>query len=201
VTGVVRFDLQFTVGEDANVRSHFDMAASGGPFTTAQLNAAAAQAVTSFGNNLKTVVGPNAFFSGAFCTDLSNPAAPQGFASGSVTGTGGTGPMTAETCTLINFKIARRYRGGHPRIYLPSAGQSQLLDSQKWLAAYVTASSGSWASFITQMQSFGGPPTLGNQVAVSYYIGGALRATPVVDVVTAAVCNAKPGSQRRRMLR
>jgi hypothetical protein len=201
VTGVVRFDLQFTVGEDANVRSHFDMAASGGPFTTANLNAAAAQAVTSFGNNLKTVVGPNAFFSGAFCTDLSNPAAPQGFASGSVTGTGGTGPMTAETCTLINFKIARRYRGGHPRIYLPSAGQSQLLDSQKWLAAYVTASSGSWASFITQMQSFGGPPTLGQQVAVSYYLGGALRGTPVVDPVTAAICNTKPGSQRRRMLR
>jgi hypothetical protein len=175
---------------------------------------------SSVASNWATNLGPLATVSVALtqveCIDLQNPSTIAGFWAGNHTGTRSPPDLTAETCVLINNHIARRYRGGKPRVYLPYGAANDLVSPQNWIGGFISGMQSAWNAFLAGITSFPGPPALSGQVAVSYFHGSTWhqnsvtgawkrvatqRATPLVDAVTSSTVNIKPGSQRRRMLR
>lgn len=159
---------------------------------------------------------PNVTLTEVLAQDLSSDTGAVGTATVSLTGDRSGGPLPAEVVSLINFVVARRYRGGKPRIYLPYGTDSDILDPQHWEAAFVTALTTAWGSFITDSFAAvwtGGGPL--EQVVVSYYLGSTgdltgtmpyirghtkptLRAAPVNYPITGFSVNPVPASQRRR---
>ena len=122
------------------------------------------------------------------------------------------------TAFLGSMKIARRYRGGKPRTYLPIGGAGKLQDAQTWTSAFVADIQAALNQIIADIAvTASGGCALGNLVNVSYYEGFVssqnpitLRwrtipkqrtAGPLVDPVTSWVAETRIGSQRRRNLR
>jgi len=63
-------------------------------------------------------------------------------------GTPGTAPTLA-ACILISHMIGSRYRGGHPRTYLPPSNAGNSGDGDTWSAGFVTTVDTDWKAFIT----------------------------------------------------
>jgi hypothetical protein len=76
--------------------------------------------------------------------------------------TPGTSPGTVPTlaaCILVSHKIGARFRGGHPRTYLPGSQASATADGDTWIASNVSNFQTRWDAFIstvkTDMQAAG----------------------------------------------
>jgi hypothetical protein len=216
VPGVLSLKFIHDVGEDANAVCVVHFEYSGAAPTPAEAASIASSANGAYITNLKPLLNTNYSLREIIVTDLSSSTGAVGQVSSGTPG-GLVGQiLTAETCALINFKIGRRYRGGHPRIYMPFGVQESLQDPQTWTAAFSGNVTTGWGNFVIAFQATPSPPTIGNQCNVSYYEGGdwvprepsgryvfvpKQRDTPLIDPVVSASCNAKPASQRRRMLR
>ena len=131
--------------------------------------------------------------------DLSSSPALPGSHVGSATGTSSSS-ISAGTAMLVKHIIARRYRGGHPRTYMPPPGSGSMTDDDRWTTAVVTAQQGYFDDFIGTLlgHSFTAN-TLDAYVNVSYYSGGSLRVTPVVDVIAGSIVVRTVATQRRRI--
>jgi hypothetical protein len=116
---------------------------------------------------------------------------------------------------VIQRKTARRYRGGHSRVYLPGMLASYLDDTEEaWDATQLANTETAWQGIEAAGQAVlhTNGHTDATPVVVSYYLGftnvlypsgryharPTLRATPEVDIVTAFGGNPRPCSQRRR---
>lgn len=110
--------------------------------------------------------------------------------------------VPANVCMVASMEIARRYRGGHPRKYLPwgTAGTYATGSTKDWDGAFVTDCQSKINSCLSAMHgTFGGGPTFDETVNVSYRNAGAVRPAAVVDVITSAVIRTRICSQRRRL--
>jgi hypothetical protein len=136
------------------------------------------------------------------CIDLSSVSSPIGQWVGSSNGSRLGGVLPAETALLINAHIARRYRGGKPRLYLPLGCQTDVLNPQSWSSSFLTAVATGFTNFFNAISGHTyGSLVITNAVNVSYYSAHTARPTPLVDPWTGFTINAMPASQRRRMNR
>lgn len=137
--------------------------------------------------------------------------------SGQWTGTesGGLGDslLPASAAVNVEFDIARRYRGGKPRIFFCPPGGGQMLDAGHWTSATVTAWNTGVTAFFAAIAALD-VGTVGalNHVNLSFYKGftnitnssGRTRAVPtyrdsaLVEAVESYSTKAEIGSQRRR---
>jgi hypothetical protein len=134
--------------------------------------------------------------------DLASTSGNSGLWNGAIGGTSTGAALTQGTATVLDFKIARRYRGGKPRTYLPSGRAADQNDLNTWTSTYQSAVDSAWTAFIAAVLAIGGTGiTLTQHVNVSYHTGGAIRPTPVVDNITAYSMALRISSQRRRIPR
>lgn len=129
----------------------------------------------------------------------------------------GSGPgqvQSAGVSFVIRKHILRRYRGGHPRVYIPGIAATRLATPTQWNAADVSAITSAYTTFIGACTANTNPAAIGTitHVNISYFQGftnhtfpsGRVKAiptprvTPLVDLVVGLGGNAVPGSQRRR---
>lgn len=131
---------------------------------------------------------------------------------------GGTltgGPLPAGTAVLINHHIARHYRGGKPRSYVPFGDDGMLQNPQTITAAFVASVQAAWSAFIASVKSVseGGTVLSPGQQNVSFYKGyeyeqygkpvkyrrvPLYRDTVTPDPITGFTVSNIPASQRRR---
>lgn len=212
VPEVLKFRIVWTVdGDPAAMTGHYFKYSGGPPSGTdcATMGSAAVSAGhTRFGPYALDTVGM------AECevTDLTSPTSAQG--------TGGTawaGSQTSMTppgaAVLVNHAIARRYRGGKPRTYLP-LGYSEVITSDGfWSNALVSGVDTAWGEWVADVIAASSGCSLTNIVNVSYFDGftnvpygsptkyrrvPTPRIPPVVDVITAHTTSKVIASQRRR---
>jgi hypothetical protein len=146
--------------------------------------------------------------------DLSTSSGAIGSSTTAHAGSRGGNMLDASACVIIKKHLSRRYRGGHPRTYLPAGIVSDVATPQTWAGALLASAAGAWVSLMAAIAAHtwsGG--TLLNEVNVSYYQGfhnvtlpsgrqtsrPTLRATPLVDNVASITANPNIGSQRRRL--
>jgi hypothetical protein len=114
-----------------------------------------------------------------------------------------TGDFLPSSAALVaTCEITRRYRGGHPRKYLPwgTAGTLASGSSRDWDSGFVTACASSFATMLSGMIGITeGGTTWATNVNVSYRSGGVVRSSAVVDPIVGIRIAPRICSQRRRL--
>lgn len=213
---VIRFDLRMTKGADSQVRDRFFMQYSGAGPTAADLTTLLNTLDTAWGTNIQPLQDAATTLTSVTATDLTSSTNPQVVKQEARTGTRVGSGLPAAVSPVLRFKINRRYRGSHPRLYLPAGVGTDTSTAQQWTTAFTAAVVAGWNAFIAAIQTT--PPTnIGtlSQVTLSYFQGftnktfpsGRSRpvptprpAGPVIDTVVSVTMNPNFGSQRRRNL-
>ena len=189
---------------------------TGGPPTAANCNGIATSVRTAWTNRLQNLTGTNINLTSVVVTDVASNTGAQGVDSTVVSGTYAGAPLAAGTAVLINHVIARRYRGGKPRTYLPAGSAAALSGPSDWTTAFANGLTANWNLFISDIIATGGAGiTIVDYRNIGFYSGYTLgpaqpggfrkkiatpRAAPVQDVISTSNVNLKPASQRRRNL-
>lgn len=215
---VIDIALDFALTATLKGSSRFYMLYTGGPPNGAQLNTLATDVSTTWSSDLNSLMTNEFELTQIVCTDLSSPSAARGEWTGSIAGGNSShAAVTLDTATLLNFQIARRYRGGKPKMFLPigTIGDISGDPPNTWGSTFIEAVDTGWGSFQTALKALTGiGMTLTNQVNVSYYSGFASVQNPVtkrwrniptprtgsaqIDAITNFTCNPTMSQQRRR---
>jgi len=186
---------------------------SGSAPTATDCTNLAASVESAWSGHLASLIGANIALNEVDVLDIATTAGLSGQWSGSAAGTA-SGPYVPIQCaTNIEFGIARRYRGGKPRMYLPPTATSNQYNDMTWSTGYVSACNSGAAAFFGAIEalSVGSMGTL-QHVNLSYYHGynnvevpdtrayakPTYRATAITDKVTGYYTKGLISSQRRR---
>lgn len=213
VSKVIRADFFLTVGANARVRDRIFFAFAGAGPNVADLNTLAGQISGAWLTNLVPQTNTGVTLTGITLTDLTSASGAQTVTSQSRVGTLAGVALSAGVAMVVKFKVARRYRGGHPRFYLPGRVAADLSTTTQWVAGSTSSLATAFAAFITGCEA-APPVNIGvlTHVNVSYFAGFTnktfpsgrtravpnVRVTPVQDPVTAYSVNQFIASQRRR---
>lgn len=108
----------------------------------------------------------------------------------------------ANVAMVASLEIARRYRGGHPRKYLPwgTSGTMASGSTRDWDPGFVADCQSKFDTLMSDLVGITeGGTTWDEIVNVSYVTAKARRATAQVDVVTSQIVRPRICSQRRRL--
>jgi hypothetical protein len=212
----VRVDLYYTIGEDLAAKNRFFLFYVGSAPTVAQLNTYAADISATWGADIAPSCTGDRKLTKVVVTDLTSSTAAVGEWVGSIAGTDLGQELPASMCVLSSLVIARRYRGGHPRIYWPMGAQPDMQDSQTWKSSSVTTFTTAINNFMMNVKAFVWPGGVSLDLNnVSYYEGftvhtgttgrarnvSTVRLAPVTDVVLSLDVRLGIASQRKRLLR
>jgi hypothetical protein len=215
VPNVLQVKFRHTLGSDLDCLVRLFFSYTG----TAPSNSVCATLASDFGgawnSHLKALCSADVTLNDMTVTDLTSATAGKGQTTESIVGTRSGTAFSANTAVLVNYGIARRYRGGRPRSYWPFFVDSDLGDPQTWVGGSVTAAQTAYDAFITACDAISESGTvIANHVNVSYYHGFAEstnpitgrtrdiptpRASAIIDTITSSNVSEKPASQRRRL--
>ena len=200
VPSVIKVDYQFQYGLNTNCHTHLFYHTTSTAVTATQLASFATKAATAWSTNLIDRMHNSVKLETVTTTDLGHAETAAGVATPNAVGTEPGSPLTAETAVLVSLRIARRYRGGHPRLYLPCGVAGDLQDPQHWSNTFTTNMQGRMGPWTSALLGLTAPDIVCDTLAsVSYYNDNAPRDTPVWDPVTSIQVQQIPGSARRRM--
>jgi hypothetical protein len=150
-------------------------------------------ALRAFYSNFTTFVGVRV-------TDLATDTGSVGESFENTTGTIDLFGVGAQMCMMVNYSIARRYRGGHPRTYYPGPAGSHLDTPQNWDSDVISAMETAVAALYGVLDTAAsGTTDLSGQVCVSYQDGDAWRVDNLVESITEAIVSGAVRTQRRRL--
>ena len=200
VPGVVRTAVEGTIAGSpfANI-FHWLMDTTSG-ITNAQATTIANSVYSHYATMISGLMGTDIIATACFATDLTSSSGGVGSAAGSSAGGNLPGGIPASTSVLVKHIISRRYRGGHPRTYLPPMSHVSLLDEKNWSGSSTANMQSAWDTFVSGVlgTSVSGN-TIDAHVNVSYHSGHALRPTPVIDNISGSVVEQPYATQRRRL--
>lgn len=214
VPKVLKNIINFAVGPDVSALTRFFLQYGGTAPTAAQLVTMAGALASAWGTNMSPMSSPGVAQNGVSIEDLSSATGAFGSDSSVHVGTRTGGILPAGSCLEIGWNIARRYRGGKPKQFLPCGTATDLNAVQQWTSTFISAITSAWTNFETAVLgaawASGGPLSFVN---VSYYQGftvvtnpithrarnvPTLRGTPVVDPIASFFVELSVASQRRR---
>jgi hypothetical protein len=168
--------------------------------------ALATSIATSWGLYIKSLCNVSVTLTNVVVTDINDTSGNQGSQPGAVVGTKVGAFLPANVAICATKVIPRRYRGGHPRMYLVGQVQEDTLDQRNWKGSTVSAVQAGLNSFLSAINT-AAPAGMGatEMVSVSYWytpVSGqppVLRTAPIIDKVTAFRVDSRIDSQRRRL--
>jgi len=211
---VIRLDFLQTLAADTAIRNRLFFSYSGTVSST-DLATLLGTASAAWGTQMVPNLTPAHSLNSIVGTDLQTSSGAQVINGTVRAGTNAGTPLPAGTALVLKFKIARRYRGGHPRFYLCGIATTSVGTGQTWAAATVSIFVTSITNLVSTIVTT--PPTAMGTLAhvnVSFFAGftnrtfpsgrvrpvPSVRVTPLVDAVLGYSGNPKFGSQRRRNL-
>lgn len=215
VPGVLRLDILYGGGADISAGSRVFFSYTGTAPTDATLDTMCTALNADWETLFTSLTPSETVFFGTRLTDLTTPASGRGEVAASAAGDRGTTLIPFGAAAVLDFKIARRYRGGKPRIYLPLGIDSDITGGYQWTSAFTGDVATAWTGFKAAVIAYSASGmTMSEQVAVSYYSGFTNEAYgtptkyrrvptlrgggPVTDVIFDHAVAAHIGSQRRR---
>lgn len=142
---------QHVAGHKANNILHF-FKGSTSPWTQSDAQTVANTLFTQWSNTWKNQHSSNVVYNSVAVVDLTNNtpvSATSVGASVTAIGTGNTSPSLA---LMVQFNIAKRYRGGHPRCYLIGFESGALTASEdQWISAALTAAASGFSTIMTNL--------------------------------------------------
>lgn len=216
VPSVVRTELFYTNNATTGtILNRLFFKYTGGAGTDTTMATLADNISGYWGTHVKSLVVDEAALSSVKCVDLSSATAPLGEYVTPVPGTSGGSSIPASTAFLVTYQIARRYRGGKPKSFLPIGAQSDLADVGAWSTTFISNVQTQWNAFIAAVLADTSAVTFTDQVNVSYYgppnvpitnpVTGrtrtvsTLRTVPLVDTIIGTTYEAELATQKRRI--
>lgn len=209
----VRVRLDYTNTDGFLAGSRFYLSYDGSAPSGANCATLASDIAAAWETHLSTSINAEWTLTEIDVLDIATLYGLSGQWTGSNAGAGSGAGVPAQCAINVEYNIARRYRGGKPRMFLPGGSASQLEDAGHWLGSFVTDINTVFAAFMAEIAglSIGSMGTLAH-VNLSYYYGftnhpnssGRERAIPtyraaaLVDTISGYSCKARLGSQRRR---
>jgi hypothetical protein len=145
--------------------AHFKYDNLGDAWTQANITLLATTVNTAWGTRIAPLAHSEVILQNVEATDIGQVAPAFGSSSTAKPGTSTLGtPLTTATCMVVSRHISRRYRGGHPRIYLPIGVSGDVQTQDSWTQAFVTQSQQAWANLVSDVRT-GIPAIGGNQVS------------------------------------
>lgn len=213
VPKTIRLDHNFTSSPNSNIFTR-NFIQYTGVLSLADANTWLATLVTAFGNRWKAHMSSAVSYGGSTLTDLNSSTGVQTGLSAAVAGTVINAVVSNSTCVVVEWEIARRYKGGKARSYMPGGPASLTLDTESWTNAAVVNWRTDFNGWVADM-AVAPPVAVGSAtpVAVSYYQGfttvtrtplrarnvNTVRANPLVDPILGCEVRIKFGTQRRRL--
>ena len=170
--------------------------------TASFLNTVAAAISTAWGTSYKAQLSSSVVLTSVIITDLASALGAQGISSPGTAGTNANAAAGGNSAVLVTYPSSIRYRGGHPRSYLPPPPANQLATTSTISSTYITAVTTAWNAVLAPLfGTSGGGTTMAGQCAISYVTAKAPRTTPVVMPISQSAITVQPelGSQRRRI--
>lgn len=212
-TSIVRVRLDYTESDSFKGGSRFFLSYTGSAPTPGNCSTLAGDIESAWVTDLAPLVNTNWALTEVDVLDITTRSGNSGQWTGSTSGTRSGTPVPAQVASGVEYGIARRYRGGKPRMYLPPGVQGDQLDGSHWSSSFVSALSTGVANFMAAIEalSVGSMGTLAH-VNLSYYDGftnhtnpsGRSKAVPTYrptalhDVVESYAGKAVLSSQKRR---
>lgn len=209
----VRVRLVYNDGAGQLAGSRFYLSYTGSAPTAANCVTLAGDIETAWTAHLAPLQSSNYDLVEVDVLDIATDAGASGQWTGSSAGSRSGTDLPLSIATNVEFDIARRYRGGKPRMFMPAGVETDLATQAVWSNSFITAVNTGVAAFFSAIEalSIGAIGTLAH-VNLSYYQGftnittssGRERAVPKyrtaakVDPVTGYATKAVIGSQRRR---
>lgn len=213
VPKVVRTDFHWVQSTDSNlmVRLFFQYT---GSLSTTDAQTWLDNIVAAMGTFMSTVINSEMTLTMSQLTDLTSNSAAQ--VQSTVQHVGGIvqAPLPTGTAMVMKYHIARRYRGGHPRTYIPGLSYTYLTTSGQFNSTSLSSVVSAWETFLAACTASTNPAAIGTivHVNVSFFSGFTNvtlpsnrvksvpkpRVTPLVDTITGVGGNPAPASQRRR---
>lgn len=209
----LRVKLDYLNGDGSEAGSRFYLSYAGAAPTAGNCITLATDIAAAWNTNIAPQISNFWSLQEVDVLDLASLSGSSGIVAVSHQGSNGSNLVPASVAVNVEFDIARRYRGGKPRMFLPPGDASQLANGGRWSNDYVTAVNAALTAFMAEIQalSVGAVGALAH-VNLSYYSGfknvtnssGRERAVPLyrdtalLDSVSSYACKAVVGSQRRR---
>lgn len=210
---VCRVHLDYTQADNLLGGSRFYLGYTGTAPTPGNCQSLASGVEAAWAAHMAALVGVTWALTQVDVIDITTDVGASGQWTGSTAGTRGGGSLTANVATNVEFGIARRYRGGKPRMFLPPGTPADLQDNGHWNAAMIAAVNTGVAAFFAQVAGLNiGAMGVLRHVNVSYYYlfqnlknssgreyaAPTYRDVPVIDNVQSYIAKGVVGSQRRR---
>jgi len=220
VVQAVRCKLDYTQTDSELGGSRFYLSYTGSAPTPANCTTLAGDIGSAWASHIAPLICTDYSLTEVDVLDLASATGASGQDTTLHNPSGGTPVLPANVAQNVEFNIARRYRGGKPRMYFPPANQGELKDTGHWADAWLGTVNTAVAAFFAQLEALtiGSMGTLAH-VNISFYHGKdtnqppaghwrgpgyryppLYRTTPLVDVVEGYSLKSVVGSQRRRRL-
>lgn len=200
--------------EDSGILNRFFIGWGSGTLTGGDANTWATAVATSWAAHMAGDIKTDLALTSVILTDLTSPSAAIGTWFGSHAGAVSDSVDPASVTMRLGFKVGRRYRGGHPGVYISGIQSGYFNDAQTWTDGGVTAMVSKWEAFIGDVIA-NAPVALAGlfHANVSYYSGftvvtnpstgrarnvPTVRVAPVVDPIVGIHADKHYAAQRRR---
>jgi hypothetical protein len=209
----VRVRLDYTESDTALAGSRFFLSYSGSAPTPGNCASLATGVAAAWNTNLAPLIIHTYALTEVDVIDIATVTGSSGQWTGDDAGGDSGTPIASQVATNVEFGIARRYRGGKPRMFMPPPSTAAKLNDGSWTTTFVGEVNTAIAAFFAEIEalSIGSVGTLAH-VNLSYYSGftnhtntsGRERAVPtyrttaLVDTVNGYSTKQRMGSQRRR---
>lgn len=214
----VRCALDYVNSDGADAGSRFYLSYSGSSPSGANCITLANDVVTAWNTHIAAFITLHYTLNEVDVVDLSSDVAASGQSNTTSAGTGPDPAPPTNVAINVEYDIARRYRGGKPRMYFPPSPNDNLADQSHWASGLITSFNAAVGAFFAEIEALtiGSMGTL-DHVNVSYYHGfdknqppagkwrgpgykypPLPRSTPLFDSVEGYSTKALVGSQRRR---
>jgi len=213
-TPTMRIRLDYTNSAGQDLGSRFFLKYAGSAPSGDNCTAIAAAIAAAWQTHLDGHVQENYALTEVDVLDIASYDGLSGQWTGSYPGTDDSTALPDTVAVNIEFGIARRYRGGKPRMFLPPPGADSLENDYQWSTTFIENLTTDWDAFITAVEAIDvGAVGALTHVNVSYYSGftnventsGRMRAAPkyrtpsaLVDTITGYFPKTLIGSQRKR---
>lgn len=131
--------------------------------------------------------------------DLTSAAGAYGSTNVNLPGTIAGGGMANQSALCISWKVNYRWRGGHPRSYLPPPSSAETTGGKNWSAAYQASAQTQARLFRDNVNATIQGSTGIELVAIRYQSKDEPTKMPLVLPIADALVHSRIDSQRRRL--
>ena len=170
------------------------------PADTPTMNAICQAVHTAYLNAFTPLFSPNCILNTVDGQDLSSRTGAIGTFSLAHPGTAaGVVEMAVQVALCLSWTITDRYRGGHPRTYLPGINGADVTGGRLLTTTGHTQYLNAAAAFLTNMNAIAAGASSWQMCCVRYFSQHQLLANPLVRVIGGQSVHGRIDTQRRRL--